>query len=318
MALASNVKAARGLTGDSNLVLSDIHDFVVSVGKEIAGAGSEYESSASKTTTPKLFLMGHSMGGAEALLYMLTSTTPSPSHTQSTLFSPSIPLPISGLLLESPHISFPPAAQPSPLLVLSGRLASKLLPNMQMVQKLDSSAMCRDPKVCKDWENDKLCHDTGTLRGLAGLLDRAAVLDGIGRDGGKKEGNLGGLHVQTKLGVPVFWGHGTGDRVVGFEASKRLFGVVAGGEKDGSVFKPYEGGYHKIHAEPNGMGEEFAKDVGGWILKAGGVEEVRGSMVGGDGTGQMGQEHQQQQTESTTEGYEAVVSEDSENVKSRL
>jgi alpha-beta hydrolase superfamily lysophospholipase len=30
-------------------------------------------------------------------------------------------------------------------------------------------------------------------------------------------------------------------------------------------FASYEGGYHKMHAEPDGKGEEFARDVGDWI-----------------------------------------------------
>ena len=61
-----------------------------------------------------------------------------------------------------------------------------------MLQKLDSSAMSRNPKVCKDWEADELCHDMGTLRGLAGLLDRAGCLDGLG---GSREGSIAGVKV---------------------------------------------------------------------------------------------------------------------------
>lgn len=252
------------------------------------------------------------MGGAEALLYLLTQTSPS-----SPIYTPPSPLPIRGLLLESPHVAFPPTSQPSPLLVISGRLAAKVLPNMQMVQKLDSSAMCRDPKVCKDWDEDELCHDTGTLRGLAGLLDRAGCLDSFGSGHGHGGKKLGLLEVSGKLGVPVFWAHGTEDRVCDFGASKRCFGAVKGdGAVDESVFKAYEKGYHKIHGEPDGMGEQFVSDVGEWIVKLGeeGKKQAGGSAVGGERVSQ------QQQVSEATGTQEAAGSEDqdSENVKSRL
>lgn len=163
--------------------------------------------------------------------------------------------------------------------------------------------MSRDPKVCKDWENDELCHDTGTLKGLAGLLDRAAVLDALGRG---DSGRVAGCKVEGRVSVPVFWAHGTEDRVCGFEASKRLFGVVAGGE-GGSVFKGYEGGYHKLHGEPEGMGEQFAKDAGEWVLRVAGVGDERVS-IGAE----------QQQTGNTTKVQDVEGSGDAENVKSRL
>lgn len=200
------------------------------------------------------------MGGAETLYYALTTPPPSPS----------LPIPLSGVLVESPHIAFPQAAQPSNILVISGRFAAKLLPNKQMVQKLDSSAMSRNPKVCKDWDDDELCHDTGTLRGLAGLLDRAGHLDDVGQ--GK---HVDGL--REKLDVPVFWAHGDEDKVVDFGASKRLFKRVGDGNA-GSKFRRYDGGYHKLHGEPDGMGEEFARDVGTWVCQVGGVDV--GSKVG--------------------------------------
>ena len=37
--------------------------------------------------------------------------------------------------------------------------------------------MSRDPEVCKQYDTDKLCHDTGTLEGLAGMLQRAEELE---------------------------------------------------------------------------------------------------------------------------------------------
>lgn len=102
------------------------------------------------------------------------------------------------------------------------------------VQRLEPNWLCRDPVVCKEWSEDALCHDTGTLEGLAGMLDRGAGLDQdavVVRDG---EGE-GGV---TRL----FVGHGTEDRVTSFETSKRWFARLNVKDKE---FKEYEGWYHK-------------------------------------------------------------------------
>ena len=46
-------------------------------------------------------------------------------------------------------------------------------------------------------------------------------------------------------------------------------------EPDGDkVFRTYVGGYHKLHAEPEGMGEQFARDVGEWIVLKSSVNRV--------------------------------------------
>lgn len=74
---------------------------------------------------------------------------------------------------------------------------------------------------------DPLCHDTGTLEGLAGMLDRADDLD------------------CNRLDIVDgrFWiGHGSADRVTSFDSSKRLFERLRVSDK---VFREYEGWYHK-------------------------------------------------------------------------
>lgn len=92
-----------------------------------------------------------------------------------------------------------------------------------MVQKLKPEVLCRDPEVAQSWEQDPLCHDTGTLEGLAGMLERGDELD---RD-----------VVIVKEGR--FWvGHGTGDQITSFDASKRWFDRLAVNDK---TFKTYEG-----------------------------------------------------------------------------
>lgn len=211
------------------------------------------------------FLAGHSMGGAEALTFLLST---SPSYT-----SPPLPK-FSGVVLESPYFALHPSSQPSSIVVSVGRLAGKLLPNRQMKQKLDASVMSRDPQVCAEWVADPLCHDIGTLQGLAGMLERGANLTAL------SHGSVLGL--TATLPCPLLICHGDGDKVTSFDTSKALYEKLEG-EKS---FAAYPGVYHKMHAEPEGKGEEFARDVGAWIVKIAqreAEEEVR-RCVAGDGT----------------------------------
>ncbi|KAJ9615491.1 hypothetical protein H2200_001566 [Cladophialophora chaetospira] len=227
--------ADHGHTGPTSLVISDIHDFTLHVANQPEAQGKP------------LFLMGHSMGGGEALAYLLS--TSSDYSDRPTL---------SGLLLEAPYIELHATAQPSYMKVQAGKLASMLLPNMQLKQKLDAAYMSRSKKVCQDWIDDPLCHDTGTLEGLKGLLERAGHLSLLSHDR-----TVPGF--TTKLPCPVWFSFGTGDRVLSYIAAQQLYNVIDAPNKD-KTFKAYPDAYHKLHAEPDGGGEQYAKDVGGWIL----------------------------------------------------
>jgi len=191
--------------------------------------------------------MGHSMGGNETLYYLLSDPAAFSNRP-----------PISGLILEAPYVELDPSEQPSFLKVFAGKLAAFLLPTTQLKQKLDSTYMCHDPKVRQAWVDDPLCHDTGTLEGLKGLLQRAGDLSSMSYGH-----RITGLH--TKLPCPLWLGHGTADRVVSPQAAKRLFGVLEAPEGD-KAYQAYPDAYHKLHVEPDGVGENFTKDVAGWIL----------------------------------------------------
>jgi acylglycerol lipase len=193
--------------------------------------------------------MGHSMGGAEALHFMMTKAPRPVAY--------GLPMgKIRGLLLESPFIALHPESQPNGFTIWAGKLSARIAPSMQMLQKLDSTYMSRDPQVRKDWEEDKLCHDTATLGGMAEMLQRAAELTALG-EGKAVEG------LKLDPGCPVWLGHGSADRVTSYDGSKKLFEKLKVEDK---TFRTYEGAYHKLHAEPEGVKEEFVKDVGEWIL----------------------------------------------------
>lgn len=149
---------------------------------------------------------------------------------------------IRGYLAESPCIAIHKDTQPARFTVLAGRMAARLLPKRQMVQKLDAKVMSRDPQVCEEYAKDELCHDTGTLEGLAGLLERAEELD------------KGKVLIEDGDGVGLWVGHGSGDKACDFDATQDYMACLPLKDKK---FKAYDGWFHKrklirsIHSAAN-------------------------------------------------------------------
>lgn len=195
----------RGHTGPTSQVLDDITSFIKSV----------------IPSPVPLFLMGHSMGGGEVIYY--AAQGPSDVHKH-----------IRGYLLESPFIDFDPKSKPSFITVFFGRLAGKILPHRQLTNKLDPKLIARDPAVCKRFDEDELCHDTGTLEGLAALLDRTGQL------------SAGKVNIPDNAGeggVTRIWiGHGDKDGITDYTATKRLAEALQVKDKE---FKTYPGYYHR-------------------------------------------------------------------------
>ncbi|CAN9276638.1 unnamed protein product [Alternaria alternata] len=218
--------AERGDTGPTSQVLDDITSFI-------------------KTLIPSpvpLFMMGHSMGGGETLCYAAQGPEEVRKH-------------IRGFLLESPFVDFDPKSKPSPVTVFFGRVAGKLMAKRQLTNKLDPKLISRDPAVCKQFDEDELCHDTGTLEGLAGLLDRTNALS---------SGKVVIPDNAGEGGVTRIWiAHGEQDGITSYPASKRLFSALQVKDKE---FQSYAGCYHRLHDEPSPDKDAFRDDVVNWIL----------------------------------------------------
>ncbi|PNS20462.1 hypothetical protein CAC42_5912 [Sphaceloma murrayae] len=223
----------RGLTGPTTTVMSDITSLL--------------QPLVSPPSTP-VFLMGHSMGGAEALFY--SSTDPDKLLSR-----------LRGTVALAPLIALHPSTRPNLLTVFLGRIAGRLLPSAKMVNKLDPSFLSRDPEKNAEWVADDLCHDTGTLEGLAGMLDRGALLE-------KGQVVLGpGLHEGGRTRVLV--AHGTGDKINAVEGSREW---VERSSAEDKRFWELDGWYHNLHIEPGK--EEFRQGVADWILERAKAEAV--------------------------------------------
>ncbi|PKS11643.1 hypothetical protein jhhlp_001794 [Lomentospora prolificans] len=213
----------KGLTGSTAQVLADIAAFI----------------SSKLPSDEPVFVFGHSMGGGEALA--LAST---PEHKD-------VVSQVRGWILEAPFLGFPPGEEPSALKVMLGRVAGKLFPRRPLIHRIAPEKLAHDPAVQKSLAEDTLCHDTGTLEGLAGLLDRTVDL---------ASGKLC-LLPDVKS---VYVAHGTKDQATGYDSSKKWFDAQTRAVDD-ATFKTFEDCAHQLHADECKL--EFFKEVTDWILE---------------------------------------------------
>lgn len=189
--------------------------------------------------------MGHSMGGGEVLTLMSTA------QYDKTILSR-----VRGWLLEGPFLGFDPRDKPSFLKLNAGRMAGKVLPHMQLVSPVPVEWLSRDPEVQASIRDDTMCHETGTLQGLAEFLDRTA--------------DLASGKLRLRPEVRSIWvGHGDQDRTAYYKECKAWYDKGTTEVQD-RTFKPYEGWLHQLHAEVGR--EEFYADVRDWILARAAVE----------------------------------------------
>lgn len=166
---------------------------------------------------------------------------------------------VRGWMLESPFFGFPAGEEPSALKISLGRLAGRFLPTFQLKHKIPTEYLSRDKEIVAALKEDKLCHDTGTLEGFAGLLDRVNdIMQG---------------RVKPGPAVKSVWlGHGDADRCTSFEASKKWFDNSATDVPD-RTFRNYEGWVHQLHGEPQADRQVFFREFADWILERSGGEQ---------------------------------------------
>ncbi|EFX01053.1 alpha beta hydrolase fold family [Grosmannia clavigera kw1407] len=224
-----------GRTGPTSTVMTDIAAFVSSV--------LDRNSSNGNGDGP-VFVMGHSMGGIDVATFM---AAPAGSPREAIVRR------IRGWIFEAPFFGFPAGEEPSIVKVVTGRLAGRLFPNMQLKNTIPAEYFSRDPVIVDTIRNDALCHDTGTLEGLAGLLDRVSVL-------------ASGGCVPHAAVTSIWIGHGTDDRAASYFACKKWFDSSSAAAVPDKTLRTYDGWLHQLHAEPEADRQLYYREVGDWIL----------------------------------------------------
>jgi acylglycerol lipase len=176
--------------------------------------------------TRRIFLVGHSMGGAIA-----------------TLFAASHGMSIDGLVTSGVGVLFVSKALPL-ILVLVKALLRFVAPRLQ-VFSMPVEWVSRDPEVVKDYRRDPLNYHGGVRARMLFQMLRAADLIAIEA-----------FHVK----IPLLVLHGGGDRLISPSSSQMLYDRASSIDKK---LKIYPGLYHEILNEPER--HEVLADIANWL-----------------------------------------------------
>ncbi|KAJ5086221.1 hypothetical protein N7532_010992 [Penicillium argentinense] len=186
--------------------------------------------------------MGHSMVGQESAFYLLNPDVDG--------YRP----PITGWILEAPYIGLDPAIHPNLIIVAVAKQVARVFLKLKFTQPVTGEFVTRDRDVRERYRSDPLCHNTGTLEGLQDLLQRESDLTKLSMSDQPVPSG-----VSARLPCPVFWAHGSADMITSYAISKRLYERLEPGNEadlDAKTWKSFEGAFHQLHSEPDGVTEE--------------------------------------------------------------
>lgn len=174
-----------------------------------------------------VFVLGHSLGGAVA------------AH-----FAARYSGVLRGLVLSAP--AFRTGNAIPVFLVTAGKTIAKVLPTLSPPAFSDKSAVSRDPEVVRAYLADPLCHHETTLR--LGTETLAAMEQMPARLG--------------EIRCPVYFAHGTHDRIILPEGSYQLFRQLPANRH---VLQYFPQAYHELH---NDLDQElYFAALGDWLTR---------------------------------------------------
>ncbi|WWC62010.1 uncharacterized protein I303_104597 [Kwoniella dejecticola CBS 10117] len=225
--LAKNTKRR---TGGWAKVFPDIEWFV------------KRESALAKEKGKKLFLYGFSMGGGEVLAFATRPAAPPSKDTVGLL---------GGIIAGGPLIRQTKPA--SGIQVKAGSLAAGLgLGNMLIPTPLDYNQLSHNQESNDRCKADPMCEQSGSLRGVADMLNGGITLD------------TATTWNAWPTGLPLLIYHGEEDKICSPDAAKRFGENAAANDKTVEIIK---GMYHEVHNELSPTPENLAKIIGEWVLK---------------------------------------------------
>ncbi|KAI0687103.1 lysophospholipase [Cytidiella melzeri] len=185
-----------------------------------------------------LFLMGHSAGGGQALAYFTRPTAP-PSPEATKLFK--------AVICSSPCITL---TNPKPRIIrwIGGKLAL-VTPYLLIPADVGVENLSRNPVANEASAKDPLIKSRGSLRGLDDMLT-----------GG--ENLLAEDYKRWPKDLPILFIHGTGDRITSHKATEEFYNKINCTDKKLSL---YDGAYHEIVHEVDGLSERLFDDCVSWI-----------------------------------------------------
>lgn len=182
-----------------------------------------------RTRAEKLpvFLLGHSFGGLVAPHFALRHPTA-----------------ISGLVLTSPYWKLAMAVPP--VKMFAGKIASRLLPKMQMPSGLKGADVSRDPEIAALYDRDPLNLKNANVRWFTEAT--AAQEDLVAR--------------APQIVAPLLLIAGEADRIAAAAQAPLVFDRI--GSKD-KTLRMLAGQYHEVLNEPKADRERTVAEIVEWL-----------------------------------------------------
>jgi alpha-beta hydrolase superfamily lysophospholipase len=180
---------------------------------------------AARAPGKPIFMLGHSMGGAIATLFVIKRRAV-----------------LRGLILSGASLKI--SDDVSPALRRVSAFVGRLFPKLPTI-RLDSRAISRDPEVVKSYETDMLVYHGSAPAGTATSFFRAVSDIQAGME---------------LIDLPLLILHGAQDRLADVAGSKRLYARVRSRDKQ---LKLYDGLYHEILNEPERA--QVLADITTWL-----------------------------------------------------
>jgi acylglycerol lipase len=185
-----------------------------------------------------VFLYGHSMGGALVLAFCTRASSPPAKETVTNL---------AGVISTSPLIlQTKPAAKAARWI---GGKASLLAPSLTIPSDVKGQNLSHDKTIGEEYAKDPLVKQIGSLRGVSDMLDGGEHL-------------LHTDYARWPTDLPVLFIHGSDDKVTSPKASELFHQRVPAKDKKISI---YQGGYHELHNEPDGVKEKLIEECITWV-----------------------------------------------------
>lgn len=184
------------------------------------------EDQRPRSSGKPIFLLGHSMGGALALSYVL-------KYGQR----------LSGLVLSGPAVALDGAP---PLIKPISKLLSHFAPRLGTFP-IDPALVSRDPEMVAAYSSDPLnAHGKVPVRTLAEIVKFTEWLPAV----------------LPMIRLPLLVMHGGADKLAGVSGSRMVVDRVGSADK---LLKVYDGLYHEIFNEKPEDRQRVIADMTGWI-----------------------------------------------------
>ncbi|KAJ7076213.1 lysophospholipase [Mycena belliarum] len=184
-----------------------------------------------------IFIMGASMGGGLVLGLMCDEKRRTHKPTMA----------VRGVITGSPCIAIPRHIPKFVLWIASGM--AMFIPYSIYPIRNKNKDLSRNPVTNAQYLTDPLIHTPGSLRGILDMLGMGARL-------------LSTTYVNWPKDLPVLFLHGTADLITSYESTKALFNKLPANDKD---MIAYQGAYHELHNEPDGVREKALADIVAFI-----------------------------------------------------